>query len=66
MKNKNFKATIIAPADLPAKDLKSLEDTMEELCDSLDSAYIDKHRKDPTVPLDKALKQLDNKHGIKR
>jgi hypothetical protein len=34
--------------------------------DFLDSIEIDKHRNEPTEPLDKVIARLDKKHGIKR
>ena len=36
----NFKAIIIAPDDLPANDLKSLEEIFKELCKELDTVDV--------------------------
>ena len=37
-----------------------------ELEDFLDKIEIKKYRNEPTLPLEKVIKKLDKKHGIKR
>jgi hypothetical protein len=37
-----------------------------EIEDFLDKVEMDKHRNEPTKPLEKVIARLDKKHGIKR